>query len=75
MSLSVMLQVLALTSLTVAFPFRMWMVMLTAADLGEQARRQREMREAIIFRDVRAELLAAIPAVLEPPAPPGGGLA
>jgi hypothetical protein len=75
MSLSVMLQVLALTSLTVAFPFRMWLVMLASADLGEQTRRQREMREAIIFRDVRAELFATIPVVLEPPAPPGGGLA
>ena len=71
----VMLQAFFLTALTVAFPFRVWMVMLNSADLHDRARRSRELREAIIFRDVRAELVAALPVTLEPPAPPSGGLA
>ena len=76
MSLSVMLQVFGLTALTVAFPFRMWLVMLATADIGERARRERELRQAVIFRDAKAELIAALPVRLEPTAPPtGGGLA
>ena len=69
----VMLQVFFLTAFTVAFPFRIWMVMLDAADIGERARRARELREAMFLRDTRAELLASLPAALPPPSP--GGLA
>ena len=74
MSLSVMLQVFGLTALTLAFPFRIWAIMLVAAELGEDARRARAMREAVIFRDVRDELLTTIPVSLDASGPLGGGL-
>jgi len=70
-----MLQAFFLTALTVAFPFRIWTVMLASAEIGDRARRSRELREAIIFHEVRNELMAALPVALEPPVPPSGGLA
>jgi hypothetical protein len=74
MNLSVMLQALGLTALTLAFPFRIWAAMLATAERGEQARRSREMRDAVLLQEVRAELIQAIPVALDAPPPLGGGL-